>query len=137
MAESDFKHTTLSRIGSFLHWLLGPSTTSVTQGPIKTRTLSIPSDDTDEWPKATVICTRIVYRTSYKRRWVPAVHRTLYEVSIIVPPEVLAKYGQAHFQTTTYPLLCNRLLEWTTYPHICAILAYLDTLLDALKKPRL
>jgi hypothetical protein len=129
MREPDFKHTPVSRIGSLLHWIMGPSSTTVKEGPAKTRCVSLPTDSADPWPQATVSCVRSVYRTQYQRWWVPTVNRTLYTVSIDVPPFMLERYGQAPFAPITYPLLCNHLLEWTTYPHICAIHSFLDELL--------
>lgn len=129
MTESDFRHTPLSRVGSWLHWLLGPSVTTITQGPSKTRTLSLRTDQAGDWPRATLTCARLVYRTQYKRWWVPNTMQSLYEVSIEVTAEVMARYGAACFPTMTYPPLCNHLLQWTTYPHLCAILTYLDDLI--------
>lgn len=132
MAQSDFQHTPLSRMGAFLDWLLGPSSTTVAQGPAKTRILSIDTDQGGDWPRATMSCQQLVYRTQYKRWWVPSVKRTLYVVSMAVPQTLLDKYGPDAFAPRTYPLLCNDLLQWTTYPHVHAIHAYLDDLLARL-----
>lgn len=128
MYESDFHHTPLSRVGSWLQWLLGPSHTSATQGPSKTRSLTLRTDQSGDWPRATITCVRVVYRTCYERWWVPTAIRSLYEVSIEVTDEVQATYGASCFPTVTYPLLCPLLLNWTTYPHVCAIVAYLDAM---------
>lgn len=129
MTEPDFVHTPLSRVGAMIDWLLGPSSTSTIQGPAKTRTLTIQSEGSGVWPRATLSCQRLVYKTQYKRWWVPTEHRTLYVVSMSVPDEVIERHGAEAFASVTYPLLCNYFLQWTTYPHVCAILAYLDDLL--------
>lgn len=128
MTESDFQHTPLSRVGSFLQWLLGPSTTTVTQGPSKTRVLTLRTDQSGDWPRATVTCVRMVYRTVYQRWWIPTTVQSLYDVTIEVTAEVQARYSVATFAPVTYPLLCNTLLQWTTYPHVCAILTYLEAM---------
>jgi hypothetical protein len=127
-----FRHTPLSRVGTLIHALLGPSETTVKEGPPKSRRISIRTDASESWPQATVHCVRSVYRTRYKRFWIPNVHRTLYTVSIVVDPEVLERYGEAPFAPVTFPLLCNPLLQWTTYPHLVAIFAFLDGLIDKL-----
>jgi len=134
MREPDFNHSPLSLVGSAMHWLLGPSVTTVTEGPAKSRCVSIPTDTTDPWPQATVSCVRVIYRTQYTRWWVPNVNRTLYTVSMDVPPALRVRYGDELFEPVTYPLLCNHLLQWTTYPHLTAILAYLDALLVKLER---
>lgn len=133
MTESDFHHTPLSRVGSWLDWLLGQSHTTITQGPAKTRSLTLRTDQTGDWPRATITCARVVYHTRYKRWWVPSVVQSLYEVSIEVTDDVLTTYGAACFPSVTYPLLCNHLLQWTTYPHVCAIQTYLDDLTERMR----
>lgn len=124
-----FKHTSKSRIGEFWSRLLGESTTIVESGPPRTRTLVLRADHKEVWPRATVACTRIVYKTIYKRFWVPNVSQSLYRVEIYVPSKVLEDYPASYFEPVVYPPLCNRWLEWTTYPHLQAIHAFMDTLL--------
>lgn len=137
MRDAPFQHTPLSRVGAFIDWLLGPSVTAKTEGPSKTREISLPTDASNPWPQATVSCVRVIYRTHYSRWWVPTVQRTLYTVSIDVPSLLIERYGEAPFAPVSYPLLCNHLLQWTTYPHLCAIHTYLDELyvtLDELRR---
>jgi len=133
MAQRDFVHTPLSRAGAVIHWLLGESSTRVIQGPSRTRTLVLRSDHQADWPRGTVTCSRIVYKTIYRRPWIPSTTHSLYHVEMHVPDEVRARYPAEYFESVTYPLLCNPWLEWTTYPHLCAIHAYLDTFLERLR----
>jgi hypothetical protein len=126
MATSDFHHTPLSRVGAFLDWLFGPSETGITQGPAKTRTVTLRTADEGYWPRAIISCTRVIHRTTYERWWIPSVVQSLYEVSIHVPESTVEQYGSATFESITYPLLCNELLQGTTYPHVCAIGAFVD-----------
>lgn len=116
-----------------VHWLIGESTTRVIQGPPKTRTLVLRADHRANWPRGTISCTRIVYKTRYRRFWVPNLTHSLYQVELNVPDEVRKRFPAEFFDTVTYPLLCNSWLEWTTYPHVCAIQAYLDTLLERMR----
>lgn len=112
---------------------MGESTTSIIQGPIRTRTLAMRSDHQEAWPHGTICCTRIVYRTVYHRFWIPNVTQSIYQVDMIVPEEVRNRHPIDFFAPAVYPLLCSSWLIWTTYPHICAIQAYLDTLLARLR----
>ncbi len=132
MSDSDFIHTPLSRLGVVMDWILGPSITTIAQGPTKTRTLTLRSEDRGDWPHIRISCTRVVYNTRYKRWWVAAINRTLYEVTVDVPEFLREKHGPEAFAPMTYPLLCNQWLQWTTYPHVRAILTYLDALLERL-----
>lgn len=133
MAQRDFIHTPLSRAGAVIDWLLGPAQSRVIQGSTRTRTLVMRSDHQADWPHGTITCSRIVYRTEYSRFWVPHTTHSLYQVETHVPDDVRQSYPVEYFETVTYPLLCNRWLEWTTYPHMCAIHAYLDALLERLR----
>lgn len=125
---TDIPVTPFSRLGSFIHWALGPSTTTVKEGVSKTSQYTIRTDANNPWTHANVTCQRVIYHTQYARWWMPTIRRNLYVVSCEVAPELIEKFGKDVFEPKTYPMLCNRLLKWTTYPHLCAIHTYLDEL---------
>jgi hypothetical protein len=125
---TDFPVTPYSRLGEWLLWLFGPSTTTVKEGVSKTSEYTIRTDEHNPWTHATIKCVRIIYHTQYRRWWMPSIRRNLYIVSSDVAPELIVKYGKEVFRTKAFPMLCNRLLKWTTYPHLIAIHTYLDEL---------
>jgi hypothetical protein len=125
---TDIPVSPISRLGSWLHWIFGPSTTIVKEGASRTSEYTIRTDEQNPWTHASVKCVRIIYHTNYKRWWMPTIRRNLYVVTGEFAPELIEKYGSELFASKTYPMLCNRLLKWTTYPHLCAIHTYLDEL---------
>lgn len=125
---TNFPVTPYSRFGEWLLWLFGQSTTTVKECDSRTSEYTIRTDDQNPWTHATIKCVRIIYYTQYDHWWMPSLRRNLYIVSSNVAPELVAKYGKDAFRTKSFPMLCNHLLKWTTYPHLCAIHTYLDEL---------
>lgn len=69
---------------------------------------------------------RIVYRTYYKRRWIPDRVRLVFQVQGRCPDAIRALLPPAFFETMVYPCLSNNWLRWTEYPHVAAINAFID-----------
>lgn len=129
-----FDHTLRSRLGELIDRLEGPCRVYETDGPIKSRVLTLSSTEEGDYPKALVHCYRTTYVLAYRRWFVKNRKRTTYRVSIEVDLNLIERYGQSVFADKTYPLLCSRFLEWTTYPHVCAIDAFTDQLYEAIRR---
>lgn len=134
MVRPSFEPVSWSRLGEIVDWLAGPTHTEITFGPFESKSFSLITTPNERHPPATISCQRETFRTRHYRWWIPTTVRNLYHVSIAVEDSLKTRYGADLFAPRTFPLLCNRLLKWTTYPHICAIEAYLDDVQNAIEQ---
>ena len=118
-------------VGIFLDAWTGPCKTSIYQGEVKHRILQIRPDANGRWLDVNVECRQVIYYTRYERVWIFNRHHSVYEVSLKAPETTMEKVDCKLRETVTYPMLCNRFLKWTHYPHIYAINAFLDRVDDA------
>lgn len=119
-------------VGILVDAVKGPNYTYIYEGKDKEHTEQVDLSSVG-YVDVKVVSKQIIYRTRYKRWWIPDSIDTLYEVCGSVPAEMMleleGKVSPLFFQPAIYPLLCSRLLRWTSYPHTYAINAYLDRLL--------
>jgi hypothetical protein len=115
-------------MGSVIDLIKGPSKTSIHYGKAEdARTLLRPNNLTFD-VQVGIECRRIVYLTEYKRWWIADQQMTMYEVQGHAPNHIAEGMDERLFERITYPLLCNKFLEWTPFPHYYAIRAYLARL---------
>lgn len=115
----------LKILGELLDAIIGPSQTITHLGFVGHATETI---DT-VWlgrHQIGIVSKQYVYCTIYKRWFIPNRRRAVYEVTSRVPDEIRDLVDPKLFDTVTYPTLCISLLRWTKYPHLYAIIAYLD-----------
>ena len=116
----------LEVLGELIDALIGPSTTCTYLGAFPHHSETLRSTVNGHQIDVGVTSRRIVYRTHYKRWWMPDHTEVVYEVVGHVPEESKHLVDPRVLQPITYPLLCNPMLKWTRYPHFYAINAYLD-----------
>lgn len=127
----------LEIIGEYYDALKGPSTTSVYPGQSRNEIYRIsPNDAEGATFQIGFESRQIVYHTHYRRWWVPDERHSLFEVIGTAPMDVRPHIDPRLLDPVTYPMLCNRLLQWSRYPHVLAILAYLDRVQMALQPYR-
>lgn len=122
--------TFLEHVGGIIdRWGGGNYTLELNLRP-ETATQSLSSRVTEDGYHLTITSRRKTYVTTYRRRFLLGtrrkIHRVVYEVSCTAPVDIQTQLDPAFFIPVTYPLLCNRLLQWTPYPHILAIHAFLE-----------
>lgn len=119
--------TFLEHVGGIIDRWWGSNYTREFNYRPESATQSLQSRVTEDGYHLTITSRRKTYVTTY-RRWLFRVHRhrVVYEVVCTAPPEVKEKLDPIFFIPVTFPLLCNRLLQWTPYPHILAIHAFLE-----------
>lgn len=81
----------------------------------------LPSDQ-----KARVVSRKILYRTRYRRWWIPDRHFALYQVCGVAEGQVQGELVPRFFEPLLFPSLSNWLLRDTEYPHVYAVNAFLD-----------
>lgn len=116
------------KVGWLLDMLTGPRTTSVYDGGVKHKTERLRPHFVPNEVEIGVISKRIIYRTRYKRWWVPDSFRCVFEVTAYAPAEFRDKVDPRLFETHYYPSLCNRWVAESQYGHLYAIHAFLDRL---------
>lgn len=118
-------------IGEVLDSVKGPSSTRMILGVSKFTTHTVRPDVRGEAIDVGIRSRQVVFRTEYRRWWIPNIQRTVYEVVGYAPEEYRDQFNPCLFEPMTYPMLCNRLLKWTEYPHLYAIHAYMDRAIPA------
>jgi hypothetical protein len=117
--------TFLEHIGGLLDRWKGPRYTRVYKDTSVTETHHLKSTIFDDDFQATITSRRIMYLTTYRNWWVPNKRQLVYEVVCEAADEVKAKLPPDFFKPVVYPLLCNRMLMRTPYPHRYAIAAFM------------
>lgn len=112
-------------IGEILDFALGPSKTVTYLGMVGHATETIDTTWMGRY-RIEIISRQFVYCTVYERWYIPNRRRAVYEVSSNVPSELRELVDPKLLDVVTYPTLCISLLRWTKYPHIYAIIAFLD-----------
>ena len=130
---AEFESAKTHRFERIMDLLHGESRTVKIRGPSKMRTVVLKSPHTSDIPMTTVVSTRLVFKTIYRRLWMPSKSRSLYRVEIYVPEELRNRYPEDFFSPVTYPTLCSRWFQWSSYPHLKAITAYLDRLAERMR----
>lgn len=114
-------------LGVCVDALQGPSQTAIFEGESKHAVEVLrPSVEDRDGVQLHITAREIIYHTRFTRFWVPDMKRTVYEVTGSVSEQYRDKFDSRLFETVTYPMLCNPLLQWTRYPHMYAIHAYID-----------
>jgi len=122
------KDTLRRWLGSVIVAAKGPFKTEITyEEPHDARQFFKPDNLTID-VHVGVECVRVIYQTTYTRWWVPDELCTVYEVQGHAPPEIAEGLDARLLEKVTYPLLCNKFLEWTPFPFYYAIRAYLARL---------
>jgi hypothetical protein len=115
-------------MGSIIVAIKGPFKTTITfEEPQDARKFFSPDNLTID-AHVGVECIRVIYQTTYCRWWIPDEIRTAYVVKGQAPPEIAEGLDPRLLESVTYPLLCNKFLEWTPFPFYYAIRAYLARL---------
>lgn len=134
-------------VGLAVNRLKGPHHTAIYLGNTKNRVWKVQTTAYPEWVDAHILSRQVVYRTSYKRWWIPDTMRTVYVVSFAAPETLkLAlkeKLDDRTYrlledrlnETITYPMLCGSWLRWTRFPHTYAINAFLDRVSEVVRPP--
>lgn len=117
--------TFLELVGGLIDRWRGSNFTRIYSGNKETEVHHLKSKVLEDDFFVTITSRRIIYLTTYRRWWIPNRRTTVYEVVCSASPEVRAKLDPIFFKPVIYPLLCSRLLQWTPYPHIYAIHAFL------------
>lgn len=118
----------LELMGALFDTLKGPSITNTYEGRMKHEIHQLRPSKSDFNVDVCVQSRQIVYMTTYTRWWVPNHKRTVYEVRGVASDDWRGRLPEGFFDTVTYPLLCSSLLQWTEYPHVIAIHAFMDRL---------
>lgn len=121
-------------LGYIVDFLRGPCETVEVEGDTGTRSFRYSPDNLPGSTEVFVESRRIVYRTIYRRRWVPNSSRSVYRVQGNAPAELRPRINPAFFEVVYYPTLCNWFLRWTEYPHVYATLAFIDRFHDQFDK---
>lgn len=116
----------LEVIGALLDAIVGPSTTCTYLGTMKHVTEKVRTTVNGNHLDVGVSSIRTVYRTHYSRWWIPDATLVVFEVVGHVPDASRHLIDPRLLIPTVFPLLCNPLLKWTSYPHYYAINAYVD-----------
>lgn len=108
--------------GEFLELLRGPGITEIVDGETVHRMVTVTyKSDALEYE---ISCKRIIYKTTYRRFWIPSSRFAVFSVCGRVVD------GQVHRsleRTEIYPDMSAFGLRETGYPHVRAISAYLDS----------
>lgn len=117
-----------NKIGFFLDLMAGPRTTHVFEGNTHYQVEKLRPTFVTTEVEVGITSTRIIYRTKYKRWWMPDKYRCVFEVRAYAPEDMRARLDPRLFETHHYPGLCNHLVESTKLGHYYAIHAFLDRL---------
>lgn len=124
-------HKLLEILGELFDVLTGPSKTTVSIGRAKQSTFTLKQTLMGPDIEVSVTSRQIVYHQRYERWWIFDRHRTVYEVVGNASEEYHARLTPQFFEPVIYPMLCHPLLQWTEYPHVYAINAFLDRTLPS------
>lgn len=110
--------------GALMESLKGPGDTQMLSGESRHQTASVTFERTTLLFEIT--SHRIIYLTTYHRRWIPAMKRAIFEVEGRVVSGDSEEVNPLLLERVVFPNLSSRGLLHTEYPHIRAISAYLD-----------
>lgn len=116
----------LTHWGKWIETIRGPSVTITHKGRRKSAIEQLrPSQ---EYGDVDLIleAREVIFKTHYRRAWIPDVKRSVYEVQGSVNERYRHLFDAKLFEQVTYPLLCHPALRGTRYPHLFAMLAYLN-----------
>jgi hypothetical protein len=72
---------------------------------------------------------RLVYKTVYRRPWIPNKLSIIFLVTGYAPDHYRDKLPPEFFETVSYPNLASYLLRWSDYPHVFAVDAFVSRFL--------
>lgn len=123
-------------LGVLCHHVTGRSHTQTYQrsNEASTKKFSIGTEGVLE---LTVVCKRIVYRTTYERWWMPSSRKSVFVVTGAVSGSQSDRVDPQCLEPVTYPMMSNWFLKWSEYPHYLAINAYLDRVIRRLRRDNL
>lgn len=107
--------------GELLEWLRGPGDTEIVDGETIHRLLTV-SYRSNEL-EYEISCKRIIYKTRYRRPFVPS---SVYAVFEVTGSVITGQVDKSLERTEIYPDMSAFGLRETEYPHIRAISAYMD-----------
>lgn len=116
----------LTLLGHLLDFIGGERSTSLVVDDQIDPVVTIRSDSNNNDEHMVVSCRKLMYLTTYERRWIPASKSLVFVVDCRPPSFMRAEFPEELFQTATFPMLSNWFLRDTIVPHMYAIHAYLD-----------
>ena len=112
--------------GRLFEIVKGPSITEIHHGRNKSAVEQLRPNTNDPDVDLLLEAKETIYVTRYKRWWIPDRKRSIYEVQGSVNPAYRHLFDDKLFEPATYPMLCHLSLRGTRYPHLYAMLAYLN-----------
>ena len=103
----------------------GDRVTVEIEGPMSQRQLTLRPSLAASDVEIGVRITQYSYKTTYKRWWKRSTVHSVYRVIAFAPEEIRARLDPRLFEPLVYPLLCNRLLNSSKFPHLYALHAFL------------
>jgi hypothetical protein len=117
--------TFMEHIGGLIDRIKGTSYTRTYTDVPRSEVHHVQSNIFGDEFSVTITSHRRIYLTTFRRWWIFNRRTTVYEVSCEAAADARSRLDPLFFTPVTYPLLCSRLLQWTPYPHIYAINAFL------------
>lgn len=121
----------LELLGRLTEWVRGPFTTTLAteQDPVN-QVFRLQSQKANSPMRVYVESYRLMYKTRYRRGWIPNTCRCVYVVRGHADGLDDQQLPDDFFQPQTFPCLSGWLLRWTTRPHLYAIHAFMDQFLS-------
>lgn len=119
-------HWFLSQLGVLWDRLLGERRTKETFEEVAYPTVTYRTDSNVQEVTLGLEIRQRVYRTQFKRWWVPDKLFVLFEVVAFASEAEAPFIDPRFFERITFPMLCNPFLRQTRYPQAYVMQAFLD-----------
>lgn len=118
-----------------MNFIAGPFETRQVQSPIPNEVHRYVPDNLDPDEVAYVESRKIIFRQSFHRWWIPDRDYAIYQVSGYYEGPFSERLSEKFAETITFPSIGWRSFHKTDYPHLFAIHAFLDRIVQV--DPRL